>query len=547
MAPVLLAGRFSRAQRAKRRQHLQLEDCALTEQTKTRYYLGLRKVLPYFEKATCPDDLDDHISDYVHDMWRSGEPSLVVADALSALHHFQPWTRRRFPHAWKLYAVWKKIEIPNRAPPLTWAIVSSWAAFAYSQGLFEMSLLLLLGFHCLLRTGELLNLSGTDFQIGSDTGLVSLQNTKTGRRKGANEMVTIFDGTTLEVLRLFLGERRLQGALHAPLWTGSGSSFRSQFNWIATQFHMQHENFRPYSLRRGGATDYFQTCHSMEATLLRGRWESGRVARIYLSDALSHLPKLRMSPQSAAMLSRFSFRKLWFLTLCKQSVTLLLSFGSVEDTEFDAENSFAHPFNFIYCFCQEAQMHLPISLPGESISQSLCQQGNRISFHMKIDSFQFGETWSHFHSLHLGDKKEECRVRLLNTIMFLELIVWSSWLIRRLVACSLGSSSGPPLPPLGGRYWIRCWKFFRASIQFHLLLLPGSPNAFANFPTRGIYITILVPAREPNFIPYEDRFFSVWRDLVSLSQPASWRQKGRVQSPLAEYKIFEPTTKHVWD
>ena len=45
--------------------------------------------------------------------------------------------------------------------------------------------------------------------------------------------------------------------------------------------------FKPYSIRRGGATAYFRVTRNMEATLDRGRWSSARVARIYINDGLA--------------------------------------------------------------------------------------------------------------------------------------------------------------------------------------------------------------------------------------------------------------------
>ena len=45
--------------------------------------------------------------------------------------------------------------------------------------------------------------------------------------------------------------------------------------------------FRPYSLRRGGATAFYRATCNMAATIERGRWATIRVARIYINDGLS--------------------------------------------------------------------------------------------------------------------------------------------------------------------------------------------------------------------------------------------------------------------
>ena len=56
--PRVIAGRFSRKERQFHRAKIDLEDAALTDQTRTRYYLALRKIIKYVERATMEDQLD---------------------------------------------------------------------------------------------------------------------------------------------------------------------------------------------------------------------------------------------------------------------------------------------------------------------------------------------------------------------------------------------------------------------------------------------------------------------------------------------------------
>ena len=303
----LLAGRFSRAERARRRRKINLEDASLTDKTRTRYYNALRKVLPTVEDATSPESLDCRLCQWIHTMWYEGEPLLTIGDALSALHFFQPWTRRQVPHSWKLFSTWRKLEIPSRAPPLTWQLVCSLAAFELAHNNLEMSCILLVGFHCLLRTGECLSLTPADLMLGSTSGLCTLKNTKSGVRHNASEAISIQNTIVLEVLRTLLDIRRIQGTTALPIWSSTGSQFRRRFTWLCNHFGLHEHNFRPYSLRRGGATAVFQSTLSMEAALVRGRWTSSRVARIYISDGLSFLPSLKMSSRTSSLLNKYSF------------------------------------------------------------------------------------------------------------------------------------------------------------------------------------------------------------------------------------------------
>ena len=181
------------------------------------------------------------------------------------------------------------------------------SAYEWHHDNFEMSVLLLLGFDCLLRTGELLSLTADDFQLGRTAGVISLRNTKSGIRFNANEAISITNPLVLETLRLFISVRRQLGTTLLPLWSSSPALFRSRFKELCNIMDLSHHAFRPYSLRRGGATAFFQQTKSMEASLLRGRWESSRVAKLYISDALSYLPSIKLSPKTVQFMQQYSF------------------------------------------------------------------------------------------------------------------------------------------------------------------------------------------------------------------------------------------------
>lgn len=150
-----------------------------------------------------------------------------MSNALSGLHFFQPLTRRRIPTAWKLFATWKKLEWPARAPPLTCDIVLSLAYYALCHDDLVFASLLCLGFFTVLRTGELLNLKGRDLLLNKNQVVVSLKNTRTGRRNATDEMVTTNE--TFVLLLLIATLRELldsHEALDKPLW---GFSFPRPF------------------------------------------------------------------------------------------------------------------------------------------------------------------------------------------------------------------------------------------------------------------------------------------------------------------------------
>lgn len=170
-----------------------------------------------------------------------------------------------------------------------------------------MATALMLAFHCLLRTGELLALSLHDISVSDKQGICSLIGTKSGKRNAANEVITISNPLVLMLLQELIRLRKHNRCNNTLLYSSSSATFRKRFNFLCGHFGLQSLAFRPYSLRRGGATDFFQRTQSMEATLIRGRWESSRVARIYITDGLSLIPSLKMTSTSRAMLDKFQF------------------------------------------------------------------------------------------------------------------------------------------------------------------------------------------------------------------------------------------------
>ena len=294
--------RRTRADRIKQRSSVVLRDAGITEKTQTRYYLGLRKILPVLERSNGLAHMDSNVADWIQERWEKGDSLHEVSDALCAVHHWEPWTRKNLPESWKVFAVWRKLESPNRAPPLTRTVVDAWVMHAIAHCDLEFAAMLSLGFYGLLRTGECLQVRPCDLLLGKNTGVISLSETKTGLRNSAKETVSIQSPLALEVLRATIETKEQLGLEKTPIWSKSAQSFRNVLAHHIKRFDLISHGFRPYSLRRGGATALFQETGSMEAALLKGRWASNKVARIYLADGLSFLPGLRFSAKAKDML-----------------------------------------------------------------------------------------------------------------------------------------------------------------------------------------------------------------------------------------------------
>lgn len=181
--------------------------------------------------------------------------------------------------------------MPNRAPPLTEEALHTFVGHALFNNRQAFALSLLLGFYGLLRTGELLGLRNRDIaQTGPcAVAVISLGLTKGGQRVGAAESVTVTEEDTLR--RLWQWKQT-----HSPGDTlcPSPSVWRKLFSSTAESLSLEDYEYRPYSLRRGGSTFYFQKHGQLDRLLIQGRWQSSRTARLYLNDGLAILAEIKV-------------------------------------------------------------------------------------------------------------------------------------------------------------------------------------------------------------------------------------------------------------
>lgn len=304
-----VAGVRTRRARQKARRGIKLRNAGVTIKTQERYYTAVSELTKALGAVDSMEDMDEQICDWIEYQFEKGSPLNTVADALSGIHYFLPGTKKKLPGAWKLFAIWRKMEVPSRAAPLPADLCWAMASRAVQQGDFSFSSLLVLGFDCFLRTGEMLAVRPIDLLVNHDKGIVHLPASKGGTRHNVRESVRILDPRVLCLLAEMLEVKKSLGQMRIPIWTQSGSAFRQKFQEMCKFFKVDHLNFRGYSVRRGGATAYFHQSGLMEATLLRGRWASVAVARLYLCDALAQLPSLTASPHTQRLVSRY--RAFW--------------------------------------------------------------------------------------------------------------------------------------------------------------------------------------------------------------------------------------------
>ena len=98
-------------------------------------------------------ELDWQMCAYIEFLWLQGQSKEIAAFLISGVQHFL-LTKRKFPGANVLLRVWRLDERPNRAPVLPSCLLLAMVGACFHSLLYDVGIVLLLGFAGFLRTGE---------------------------------------------------------------------------------------------------------------------------------------------------------------------------------------------------------------------------------------------------------------------------------------------------------------------------------------------------------------------------------------------------------
>ena len=282
--------------RAAQRQKLgTLRDLTVQPATRKRYSHATDEFLKFLtqEGTQLPKDkhkLDPLVCDYLEHLWASGAGRALACDTLAGLQDLQPGLHNHLPGAWRLLKAWHMNEIPNRAPPLPEHLLQAMVGWSIFHGHVTFGISLLLGFYTMLRTGELLGLRSSHMVASPEQQqvLISLGLTKGGKRQGAAESVVLGH----EPAVLLVKQWKTLTVASTPLARSPGS-WRGLFTECLEALDLGQFGFRPYSLRRGGATFWFSKHQSLDRILVQGRWQAQKTARIYINEGLAILAGMK--------------------------------------------------------------------------------------------------------------------------------------------------------------------------------------------------------------------------------------------------------------
>ena len=296
------------AERAIKRQRMgTLKELTVQPSTRQRYTKAIDQFLAFLKlnNLVLPrsrDQLDPLVCEYLEHLWATGQGRSLASDCVAGLQNHDAKIRGHLPGAWRLLKAWATNEIPNRPPPLPEHVVHAMCGWAIFHQRYSFAVSLLLGFYGMLRTGELLGVRRKDF-VSNDKGrkiLLSLGLTKAGKRAGAAESVVLGHDRVVKPLNRWMSLVSSPASL-----AKSPSQWRALFNAALQSLSIDSFGFRPYSLRRGGATWWFTKHHSLDQILLQGRWQAAKTARIYLNEGLAVLAEIRL-PSTDSRVSSYS-------------------------------------------------------------------------------------------------------------------------------------------------------------------------------------------------------------------------------------------------
>ena len=295
--PTILAKRTKRERQLIRRAAGTLRSLQLQPRTINRYEAALGFFFAWLEWMNLtipnsPTEADEVVADFIEDAWLQGEAKSVAGDVLSGLQHFAPMLRRGLPDSWRLYGTWSRQEVPSRARPLLPDQVLAMAGFALFMGEVGMAALLLIAFNGMLRPSEAFVTSRQcSFDLSRGLCHIDLGLTKSGKRFGISEHVIIdeLEGVVL------LGRVLAGQPAGAQLFPGGHARFRKLFSQLVGKIGARPDLYKPYSLRRGGATHHWRTLGNLGQTTVRGRWRHQITARIYLQEGGAILDRKGLS------------------------------------------------------------------------------------------------------------------------------------------------------------------------------------------------------------------------------------------------------------
>lgn len=282
--------------------------------------------------------IDRTLGDYVlvrHSDKKRKQLGLVKHALLGAQHLF-PGLKGNIPTAWAHVRTWEEEKVSKLRPPLPLAIwlcvVGLARAHAFTAPDHKLreawaifSVLVEVGFFCLLRPGEILRLCHSDIALPNNFVLcekhaaVRILSPKNRRQFGDSQFVLLKNRNAISWLEKIHKENS-----DGLIWTKGQKVFGDWFRQLMKELKLSGCKFTPASLRPGGATMYYSAGVSVSTLRFMGRWSVERSLEHYIQLAMSAQIMNKLDPSAITRLKRLAL-------LCLQQVWLTETVTGIAD------------------------------------------------------------------------------------------------------------------------------------------------------------------------------------------------------------------------
>ena len=293
---------------AARKRSGKLRHQVISEQTERRYEVAYEKFLKFhrlekFFSLPTFEEFDDMVAEYVEFLWEDGQTKSQANYTVAAIQYYKPQAKQHLPWSWKLIKIWNQVEIPIRATPMDPDTLLAFAGLAFKWKEDVFAHLLIVGFSLFLRTGELLHLSRQDVSLGPSGGVVFIPSSKGSKRCFLPlERIEVTEQIALRSLRALVAGMGSSSAF----WPRSRYAFMKLWDEIVQYFGLTGLHYKPYSLRRGGASTSYKNGSTLDQLVTKGRWQHVHTARLYLDTGLQALAQLQHPPTSRPLLRQMA-------------------------------------------------------------------------------------------------------------------------------------------------------------------------------------------------------------------------------------------------
>ena len=226
---------------------------------------------------------------FVQGLFAEQRPVSWATENLTGLQMLFPTLKGQLKPVWAMIATWRR-RLPLRMKtPVPLQVVRACAVVALTKGSNAwlcFAVLLLVGFHCLLRPAEMANALRQHLLLPSDgcqagQAIFTILHPKTANRGAAIQSVVIDDPGLVDILERLFG----RFPPRTVLMPGGLKAMTTMFAACLTAMGVTTSSFNLSGVRAGGATQHFQVYANMGALQFRGRWDSVATLQHYIQMA----------------------------------------------------------------------------------------------------------------------------------------------------------------------------------------------------------------------------------------------------------------------